>query len=141
MNAQERVYLLASFPDTDSLIQAARALSLPPRRLAVLGSDRSGAEQAARELGVENELRGDIELDLGQDDQLKWHLENDNRPVLAAVVLAEQGRDTRLRITDLGGEMLYAPDVMQQDWDVEVDPGMKSDEVPLPPNYDRVNPQ
>jgi hypothetical protein len=141
MNAQERVYLLASFPDTASLVQAARALALPPRRIAVLGSDESGAEQAARELGVENELREDLELDLGQADQLKWHLENDKRPVLAAVVLAEQGRDTRLRITELGGEMLYAPEVMQQDWDVEMDPGMETDEVPLPPNYDRVNPQ
>ncbi len=139
MDEGARVYLFASFRDTDSLKQAARALALPPERIAVLGSLESGAAQVAADLNVATKLRDDVELDRGQDEQLRWHLANDQRPLLAMVVMAVQGRDVRLRLTQMGAEMLGAPQVNPQENDLAMDPGMASDE-PLPTDRRRMTP-
>lgn len=132
MQESDLVYLIASFPDRPSLERAARTLPLSRERIAILGNDASGAKASAESLDVATELDDDIPLDDGQRERLRWNLENNDRPLLAVAVPAEEGRDLRLRLTEIGGEMLWAADVASQVSDVDVDPGMVTDEPPLP---------
>ncbi len=113
---------------------------MPENHLHVLGNDASGAREAAEALGVSTTLDDDdLELDEVQAVRLEWHLENDDRPMLAVNVMAEQGREVRLRLSEMGGEMLTAPTVSDQVADVSVDPGMVDTEEPhLPPNHDQI---
>lgn len=138
MTESDLVYLIASFPDAARLRAAAEALDLPRERLVVLGSDGSGADALAGELGVGDALHEEIHLDDAQRERLAWHREHRDEPLLAVEVMAEQGRDVRLQITEMGGRMLTAPDISTQANDVAYDPGMGSERPDLPPPEDRI---
>jgi len=126
------VYLIASFPDTTQLEQAVHDLAVPRDQIAVLGNEASGAAALAESLGLATELDSDTPLDEGQRERLEWNRKHHDRPLLAVAVPAEEGRDVRLHLTELGGEMLWAADVAEQVGDVDVEPGMITKEPPLP---------
>lgn len=132
MQKSDLVYLLASFSDTMHLERAARSLALPANRMTIIANDAPGATEFAKSLGASGKLDDDVELGEGQRERLEWHLENDNRPLLAVKVPAEEGREVRLQLTQFGGEMLSASDVAEQVGDSDIDPGMISDKPPLP---------
>lgn len=138
MDELQQVYLIATFPDASTLLQAARALNMPANHLAVLGGDQSGAAALAEELGVPTELNDDIPLDKEQATQLEWYVEKNERPLLAVEVMAVQGRDVRLRLTEMGGEMITAPLISDQANDAVFDPGMTSGDPDKPRDDDKI---
>jgi hypothetical protein len=120
-----QIYLIAYFPQLSALEQAARQLlasGTAHNHLVLLADGMQGAESAAESLGIRTELNSDIDLDDEQSQQMAWHRERNSGPMLAVQTQAVDGRDLRLRLTQLGGKMLWDTDVNVQIDDVEVDP-------------------
>lgn len=133
------VYLIAAFPDFESVERATSMLRMPGNRVTVLGDDQTALDVVAKRHGIRTDLNEEIELDSAQAERLRWHLENKGQPLLAVAVLTEQGRDVRLRLQELGGQLIADPPVDLQAGDASVDPGMAADEPELPPNYGRLS--
>ncbi|MDQ4075665.1 MAG: hypothetical protein M3220_05375 [Chloroflexota bacterium] len=139
MEESQLVYLIAAFPDLEGVERAVRMLRMPENRVSVLGDDQTALEEVANRRGIRTALNEEIELDSAQAERLRWHLENRGQPLLAVAVLAEQGRDVRLRLQELGGQLIADPPVDLQAGDASVDPGMDADEPELPPHYGRLS--
>ena len=120
-----QIYQIANFPQLSALEQAARQLlasGTAHNHLVLLADGMQGAESVAESLGIRTELNSDIDLDDEQSQQMVWHRERNSGPMLAVQTQAVDGRDLRLRLTQLGGKMLWDTDVNVQIDDVEVDP-------------------
>ncbi len=120
-----QIYLIAYFPQLSALEQAARQLlasGTAHNHLVLLADGVQGAESLAESLDIRTELNSDIDLDDEQSQQMAWHRERNSGPMLAVQTQAVDGRDLRLRLTQLGGKMLWDTDVNVQIDDVEVDP-------------------
>jgi hypothetical protein len=120
-----QIYLIAYFPQLSALEQAARQLlasGTAHNHLVLLADGVQGAESVAESLGIRTELNSDIDLDAEQSQQMAWHRERNSGPMLAVQTQAVDGRDLRLRLTQLGGKMLWDTDVNVQIDDVAVDP-------------------
>jgi hypothetical protein len=141
MQETDEVYLIARFSNAAQLQQAAQSLlaaDVAHNHLAVLGGGTNGAQNVAGSLGLQAELSKDIELDTATAERLRWHQERGDGPMLAVRVMAAQGRDIRHRLTQLGGDMLDAPNLDMQANDLDVDPGMPKDPLELP-TYGRLS--
>lgn len=119
-----QIYLITVFPQLSALEQAARQLlasGTAHNHLVLLADGVQGAESVAESLGIKTELNSDIDLDDEQSQQMAWHRERNSGPMLAVQTQAVDGRDLRLRLKNLGAQMLWDTDVNVQLDDVSVD--------------------
>lgn len=139
MQESDQLYLIASFADEARLDQAAKALKMEPHRLVVLGGDESRAETLASGIGATTELKDEVMLDDDQKRRLEWNKEHDIGPMLAVQVSASEGTEVRRLLTEMGGEMLWAPGPHVQVNDAAIDPRTVTDEPALSPSHDRLS--
>lgn len=142
MEDYDEVYLIARFPDAARLQQAAQSLlgvDVAHNHMVVLGNGAASTQTLADALQVRSELNRDIKLDDATQERLRWHQERGDGPMLAVQVMAAQGRDIRLRLTKLGGDMLDAPNLDMQANDLDVDPGMPLEAPDQPLSYGRLS--